>query len=282
MASNDIKQRCYVVENMNGSSVMEPIEEYLRNLHKKNASTSQSSHLPKEQEPETPEPLNEQSPDAANAPTTELPTVVAALRNNETEGTQKRGTRKQGGRTQSTRKNRRTQRRPRRYDLMIMAAGVAIVAVIVVLAFIPRGNERTVAHNVPAEKSTSSEASAEPRVTQSSSQNRAPREESAHDAVIRLSNERALAFSTADEKLLRSLTVDGSPARQAEKFDDLHKYGGTDIAIDTTDIDVVSEMDDSAIVTATVTAHPEPGVRLTLTLKKVDKQWRVWKVSERT
>lgn len=262
---------------------MEPIEEYLRNLHKKNTSTSQSSELPTEEQPETTEPLKEeQAPDAANAPTTELPTVVAALRNNEAESAHKRSTRKQGSRTQSTRRNRRTQKRPRRYDLMIMAAGVAIVAVIVVLAFIPRGNERTVAHNVPAEKSTSSEASAEPRVTQSSSLNRAPREESAHDAVIRLSNERALAFSTADEKLLRSLTVDGSPARQAEKFDDLHKYGGADIAIDTTDIDVVSETDDSAIVTATVTAHPEPGVRLTLTLKKVDDQWRVWKVTEQT
>lgn len=243
---------------------MEPIEEYLRNLHKKNTSTSQSSELPTEEQPETTEPLKEeQAPDAANAPTTELPTVVAALRNNEAESAHKRSTRKQGSRTQSTRRNRRTQKRPRRYDLMIMAAGVAIVAVIVVLAFIPRGSERTVAQNAPSD-----------------SEKPPSHEESAHDAVIRLSNERALAFSTADEKLLRSLTVDGSPARQAEKFDDLHKYEGADIAIDATDIEVVSETDDSAVVTAIVTAHPEPGVRLTLTLKKVDEQWRVWEVTE--
>ncbi|EFG47119.1 hypothetical protein HMPREF0183_1639 [Brevibacterium mcbrellneri ATCC 49030] len=243
---------------------MEPIEEYLRNLHRKNnSSTSQSSFPSKEEEPEAPEPLNKQSPDAANAPTTELPTVVAALRKNEPEGTQKQGTRKQASRTQPTRRKRRTQKRPRRYDLIIMAAGVVLVAVIVVLAFVPRGSEQTVAQSAP-----------------SGSEKRPTHEESAHDAVIRLCNERALAFSTADEKLLRSLTADGSPARQAEKFDDLHKYGGVDIAIDATDIDVVSETNDSAVVTATVTAHPEKGVRLTLTLKKVDKRWRVWEVTE--
>ena len=74
--------------------------------------------------------------------------------------------------------------------------------------------------------------------------------------------------------------MDGSPARKAEKFADIHKYGGADIAIDATDIDVVKETTDSAVVTATVTAHPETGVRLTLTLKKVDKRWRVWEVTE--
>lgn len=252
-----------VVESMNGSSVMEPIEEYLRNLHRKNNSTSQSSDPPKEEQAEVPEPLNEQSPDAANAPTTELPTVVATLRKNEAEGTQNRGIRKQVSRTQLTRRNRRTQKRPRRYDLIIMAAGVVLVAVIVVLPFIPRGGEQTVAQSA-----------------HSDSEKRPSHEESAHDAVIRLCNERALAFSTADEKLLRSLTVDGSPARQAEKFDDLHKYGGVDIAIDATDIDVASETNDSAVVSATVTAHPEKGVRLTFTLKKVDKRWRVWEVTE--
>lgn len=252
---------------------MEPIEEYLRNLHKKNSPHSQS----REHKGQEAQAVRE---DAANAPTTELPTVVAALRNNEAQNTRQKSGRTQSSPTRASRRSKRTRKRPRRYDLMIIAAGVAVVAVIVGIAFIPRGSERTVAHNAPASKASSTEESKAPHTPPSKQHNPPSQHESAHDAVIRLCNERALAFSTTDEELLRSLTVDGSPARKAEKFADIHKYEGADIAIDATDIDVVKETPDSAVVTATVTAHPETGVRLTLTLKKVDKRWRVWEVTE--
>lgn len=266
---------------------MEPIEEYLRNLHKKNSPHTQSrEHTEANEErvdenrTSTGQEAQDVRTDVASAPTTELPTVVAALRNNEPQNTRQQSGRTHTTPTRATRRNKRTHRRPRRYDMMIIASGVAVVAVIVGVAFIPRGSERTVAHNAPAHTSSSAEESNAPYTATSKPDNQPSQDESAHDAVIRLCNERALAFSTTDEELLRSLTVDGSPARKAERFADVHKYEGADIAIDATDIDVVKETPDSAVVTATVTAHPETGVRLTLTLKKVDKRWRVWEVTE--
>lgn len=262
---------------------MEPIEEYLRNLHKKNSphdhprepAANREEHGNGHEEGDADPHGHELRNDAANAPTTELPTVVATLRNNEPSNAPQRPIRAHSSRSHPTRRNRHTRKRPRRYDLMIIAAGVAVVAVIVGIAFFPRGSGRTVANDAPRETLETA-----PHAAPRTPNHTAPKAESAHDAVIRLCNERALAFSTTDEELLRSLTVDGSPARKAEKFADIHKYGGADIAIDATDIDVVKETSESAVVTATVTAHPQTGVRLTLTLKKVDKRWRVWEVTE--
>ena len=94
---------------------MEPIEEYLRNLHKKNSPHSQSREHTEHEAQAVRE-------DAANAPTTELPTVVAALRNNEAQNTLQKSGRTQSSPTRASRRSKRTRKRPRRYDLMIVGA----------------------------------------------------------------------------------------------------------------------------------------------------------------
>lgn len=250
---------------------MEPIEEYLRQLHKKNSPDTTPSE-PK-QDPVEIEPATDRrsaEPSLADAPTSELPAVVARLRDSGS-----RTKRQNTPRPPEPVRRRSTRPAPRRFwgaftmrpDVVIIGVGVVAVLVIVGLAFFPRGSHEPVS-SAPAPPSPSASPTSTPAV------------ESAHDAVIRLCNERALAYSTTDEDLLRSLTVENSPARKAENFADLSKFRGVDVRIDATDIDVVEEGDDSATVTATVTVHPDERQRLTLTLKRVDGQWRVWEVTD--
>lgn len=264
---------------------MEPIEEYLRNLHRAgNAQepppSAQSDELTTSQSEPTDEP-EKPPPNAGSvvdAPTAELPPVATPM------------TSRLRQKPTSALSSAVNKRENPRTDVLIAGIGAAVIIPLIIAGvfLIPRSAPpQQTAHGAsqpapqePVPESVSPE-SVPPESVPHTGQ---PHTETAENAVVRLCNERAQAYSNGDVELLKSLTVAGSPARTAESFTDLDAFAGTDVTIDAVDISVESSNRTQATVHATVkvSTSRDPDALdvedLTLTLKRDAGQWRVWEV----
>lgn len=266
---------------------MEPIEEYLRNLHRKSEPKKQaeSDSRPESMRPE-PSPAPEPTPTRessllADAPTTDLPAIRNRSGLDRLKGASKR----------------RTPAEPTepkwwaRKDLLIGGVGAVVIvaAVMALIIWLPgrtgevQGDETHTASGqiTPTPEPSSATQGSENDKGETTS---AKEKEDPADALVRLSNERAQAYTTADKALLTSLTVEGSPARKAEDPGELADYAGMDVAIDVTNIEVADQTESRATVNATMTVRM-PGAEVpntqdvTVQLRDVEGAWRVWEVT---